>query len=602
MAFIHTNFLTGNDTTGDGTTSLPYKTVFKAISVAASSDTIKVAGGQWSANLAGTFTFTQGSNVVTTSVSQVGTVLVDDILSFEDGQFGFDKFHIKVMAVSAGSITTALFWPMATTTVSDVKRLDAYHYSQATTSPAQFEAWSTTDVQPNGRTGITISGGWNSTFDTQNGWTVMRRTGQTITITNTTPTGFTFTASGGLGAWGTDLVWDRFMAHTINLWGSPGAGASFAVDEIALIKGQAFATQSSYVGLWQANPLVPAKWYVSTPGNLASMNSINANYSINTNRPDVFESEIWATISWTTANTSGVFQGNFGMFSSVGREGSVNQNNIHVRMNTHDYTAGGVTYASYPGSLSWLNTTAGNYVKSLTWYANLPSFVYLAVGNTSTTQIQDINVSGPYASQSAILFQASGGQFIVDLFDEGKTIDSFGPGQGSFFVANGAYTVAPLNQLCQTNLQTVQVKDIEGLKTLDYYNNIYFKENGDLKVSSATSFSSNSSTFYQWKLLGVVEKPTVPFVVTFVLKVDTGREAEWDFLGVQYGPNANQIITQALTPTDQYATYTVSVDPSLYSDWNKFSFPLYFGIRSKTANTYDLETMSYAYIQSISVV
>ena len=265
MAFIHTNFLTGNDTTGDGTTSLPYKTVYKAVQVAASNDFIKVAGGQWSSNLSGTFTFTQNSNVINTSVSQVGIVLVDDILSFDDGQFGFDKFHIKVTAVSASTITTVMFWSMATTTVSDVRRIETYHYSQSTT--AVFETWSTTDVQPNGRTGITISGGWSNDFTTQGGWTVIRRTGQNISTANS-GTGFAFTATGGgLGQWGTDLIWDRFMAHTAILWApnTGSSGCSLAIKELAFVKGIPNNNQTVYLGIWQADPLVPSIIYNSTP-------------------------------------------------------------------------------------------------------------------------------------------------------------------------------------------------------------------------------------------------------------------------------------------------------------------------------------------------
>jgi len=602
MAFIHTNFLTGNDTTGDGTTGLPYKTVFKALSVAASNDTIKVAGGQWSANLAGNFTFTQDSNVITTSVSQVGTVLVDDILSFEDGQFGFDKFHIKVLAVTAGSITTAVFWPMATTTVSDVKRLDAYHYSQATASPAQFETWNTTDIQPNGRTGITVSGGWSSDFSTQGGWTVARRTGQPINTVTQSPSLFNITVAGGLGQWGSTLVFDRFMAHTNALFviATAAQGCSFAVGEIAMVKGSLLGSTGSVCGIWQANPVVPSKFYISTPGTLGFMNSINYNQSNNTNRPEVFEADVWTTLCWTTANTSGfTTQGVYGMASSVTKEGSINQINLKMRQNSSVFGS----YAGYPASTTWFNSTRATYFKHIEYYCNKPESVWFVSAPNQIAQIQDLTLTGPYAAVSSTTFEAqSAAQYLIDLEAEGKTIDSFKPGTGTMGVAQGVNTQATFNQVCQTNLQVCQVKDSEGLKTLDLYNNIYFKNNGELKISSGTSFSSNNSVYYQWKVIGVVTKPTVPFEVSFTFKVDTGAEANWDYLGLQYGPNANQIIEWAGTPTDQFATYTFQVDPANYSEWNKFAFPLYFGIRAKTANTYNSETMTYAYIQSVSIV
>jgi hypothetical protein len=56
-------------------------------------------------------------------------------------------------------------------------KLSAFNYSSATT--AAFENWNTTAIQPAGRTGITISGGWNSGFTSNvGGWTAVRRTGQ----------------------------------------------------------------------------------------------------------------------------------------------------------------------------------------------------------------------------------------------------------------------------------------------------------------------------------------------------------------------------------------------------------------------------------------
>jgi len=600
MAFIHTNFLTGNDSTGDGTTGLPYKTVYKALTVAASADTIKVAGGQWSANLAGNFTFTQNSNVITTSVSQVGTVLVDDILSFEDGQFGFDKFHIKVLAVTAGSITTCLFWPMATTTVNDVRRIETYHYSQAAASPTALETWSTTDIQPAGRTGITISGGWNNTFDTQGGWTVGRRTGQAITVTNTTPQMFSITATGGLGQWNDELIFDKFMVHTISMFsiGTTATGSSFAVGNIALIKGQLNAG-TGFFGLWQPAPLVPSNFYMTSTGSLSTMNNINAYQPGNNSRPEAYECNIWATLTWNTVNTQNTSNGNFGMSSQQVKEGSINQTNIKIRQNS--WTSNGI--AGNPASIVWTSTSRGNYIKSLEWYANVPQMVYIYGGANTITQIEDLTLSGPSAAQTCIYFQgSSSAQYIVDLAAESKRIDDYKLGYGSYGPVNGFYTESSLVELCQSNLQLVQVRDSEGLKTVDYNGSIYFKDNGNLKVSSGTSFSDNSSTFYMWKVIGVIDKPVASFTVTFTLKTDTGAEADWDKLAVQYGPTSTQIIEQALTPTDAFATYTMTIDPASYSDWTKFSFPLYFGIRAKSANTYDSETMSYAYIQSISIV
>jgi hypothetical protein len=595
MAFIHTNFLTGNDSTGDGTTGLPYKTVYKAVQVAVSNDFIKVAGGQWSSNLTGTFTFTQGSNLVNTSVSQVGTVLVDDILSFEDGQFGFDKFHIKVTAVTASTITTCMFWSMATTTVSDVRRIETYHYSSATSTA--LETWSTTDVQPLGRTGITISGGWTNDYTAQTGWTVVRSTGRAITSANI-GVGFAFTAtSPGLGQWGTDLIWDKFMAHTASLW-SPAAssdGCSFAFKEIALVKGSANAVQLRPIGMWQADPLVPSVIYNSTPGTTAPMNGLNYNIASNTDRPDVFECDIWATVSSNVSGTpnSSAFPA-FGMATSESREGSINQINLKFRQDTIPIYS--TNFPFYPTTVQ-LSSSAATYIKSLLYYCNTPGTLYSTTG-TFTTQVEDIGLTGPYVSQSGVYLTTTSGQWIVDLSQEGITYDSL-PAMSLYYYNSSSEL--PLNVLCQTSLQTVQLKDLDGLKTVDSKGNIYFKNGGNLKLNSGYSGSTNSSTLHSYKLIGVIEKPTTPFTVSFTLKVDAGAEASWDTLAVQYGPNFDQKIEQALTPTDAFATYTITIDPADYTDWTKFAFPIYFGIRSKTANLYISEVQNYCYIQSITI-
>lgn len=103
-------------------------------------------------------------------------------------------------------------------------------------------------------------------------------------------------------------------------------------------------------------------------------------------------------------------------------------------------------------------------------------------------------------------------------------------------------------------------------------------------------------------MLGVLERPTTEFTVSFTLKVDAGAEASWDTLAVHYGALATNVITQALTPTDTFATYTMTIDPADYADWSSTPFPLYLGIRSKAANLYNSETASYCYIQSVTIV
>lgn len=611
MAFIHTNFLTGNDTTGNGSTATPYKSVQKALAVASSNDFIKVAGGQWSSTLSGNFTFTYGSNTIDTSVSQVGTVLVDDVISFQDGEFGFDKFHIKVTAVTASTITMAMWWMGSTITTNTVKRIETYHYSNSTGT--NFEIWTagTTTQQPNGRTGITISGGWSNDFTTQGGWTVARRTGQAASVSTG---GFLFDFfNASIGTWGQDLIFEKFLNHTssgiLRLGGT--ANQSFALGDCASTRASLLsATQSVGVGIFQANPAVRTKFYFTNPSTSWTLEYINASVTTLISHPETFECEIWGSLSFNStinqinqAETAAI-----GMYSRVGQEGSINQMILNMRQNV-------VNSSSYQGTSQVSNPTwlgrGGIYINKLNYWTAVPQPITLKFGAANqTVQIEDMEIFGAAASQSGFhgTYDITG-QIIIDLSAEGKTIDSFNPGVGNQYAIdfNGGASSqeATMNRLCQSNLTPVQVVDSEGLKTMDIYNNIYYKNGGNLKVSSCTNYwgvgLSPGGPVYVWKMIGVIDKPTTPFTVSFNLKVDAGAETQWDYLGIQYGPNVEQIIQQSLTPTSSFATYTMTIDPANYSDWTKFKFPLYFGIRSRSANTYLTESMSYAYIQSITI-
>jgi hypothetical protein len=322
---------------------------------------------------------------------------------------------------------------------------------------------------------------------------------------------------------------------------------------------------------------------------------LNSNQTANTDRPTVFECDLWTTFSSTSSGAiNSGSNPTFGMTSSQQREGSIVQFNLKLRQDTIALYASVYPYYSVYSSFTG---SGAQYFKSIVYYCNTPGVLYYPLAN-NTSQIEDIQLLGPYANETGVYFLAGAGQFVVDLSEEGITYDSLNP--MLLYYYNAAFT-APLNYLCQTNLQAVQVRDSEGLKTVDSSGNVYFKTGGSLKINSGNHGSTNSTPLYAYKLIGVLEKPATPFTVSFTLKVDAGAEANWDTLAVQYGPNANQIVEQALTPTSSFATYTMSIDPANYTDWLKFSFPIYFGIRSKAANIFASEVHSYAYIQSVTV-
>lgn len=614
MAFIHTNFLTGNDTTGDGSTGLPYKTVSKALTVAVSNDFIKVAGGQWTA-VSGDFTFTNSSVTVNTSTSQVGIIAVNDVLTFEDGQFGFDKFHVRVTAVAASTLTLSTAWTGPTQITSALYMINQFHYTTA--SGINFENWVSSNVTPNGRTGITVSGGWSSDYTTQNGWTMIR-------ATQATPSGVNFaniTGSGVIGAWGNNLVFDRLFlcrANSLFLVNATGVQSnSFAFKEYAVIRGDSngiFINNPSarWGGLYNVDSNTPVTIYICTEqaaGSFSNMNAINVNNPARSSSTNI---TVYQQAGATTTGGSTVGALACSVVNTA-TQASANKITMHVRT-SYVASGTGLFNAGMPAASSYGLGTAGAgsfYLQKGYIYCNAPTFMTIYSGINYYTQVEDLEFVGPFSSYKNALALGFTGVSLIDLSDEGKTVEDFNPTQsysygptGAGFDFSDAYN---LQRLCQTNLSATQVKDSEGLKTLDSYMNIYFKDqvNNWLRITGAATWGNDAFnvvfTWPIWKLIGVKEKVNTPFTVTVRLKTDDAAGI-WDQIALQYGPNMNQKIVTNITPTSSFADYYITVDPTTYSDWNQFIWPMYIGLRSKVWNSNSNNQQApICYVESINI-
>jgi hypothetical protein len=583
MAFIHTNFLTGNDTTGNGSVSTPYKTVQKGLAVAVSNDFIKVAGGQW-VPVTGTFTFTNSSITVNTATSMVGLIAVNDIITFEDGQFGFDKFHIRITAVTTTTLTMATGWAGPTQVSSGVYKIDTFHYTTATNNATLENVNWTAANQPNGRTGITISGGWSSDYTVQNGWTVGRST-------NANPAGnrfFSMSASIGIGDWRQNLIFDRFLTVRLNNFLQvSGSGSTCSMKEmgwVGTVSTGPITASGSRIGIYNVDSSTPVTFYVSPQSTAFWITNVN-----NVN-PIVPESSL-ETNFLLYSNLGGVTTDAFGAVAcsissaNSGVQGSSNKVTVH-----HRTTYGSGIYANYPGASNPVAFSGSPYYfTKIIYYLNRLSYLSLAIGTNTTIQIEDIEFAGPFAnSLSSTLFGGSTGQLLIDLSQEGKTIESVNPSYTFTFGSTGSAVSVDLNTVCQTNLSGIQVRDAEGLKTIDGFSTVYFKDptNGWLRVSRTCALSptlDENLYAYAWKVVGVNNKLNSPFTITFRLKQD-GAGTEWNQIGVQYGPNANQIIKQSVSLTTEFQDYFITIDPASISDWNTFAFPLYCGVSSTMGN------------------
>jgi hypothetical protein len=626
MAFIHTNYLTGNNTTGDGSAANPFQWIGQALNIANSGDTIKVAGGQW-LPVTGDFTFTNSSVTVNTSISQVGIIAVNDVLTFEDGQFGFDKFHVRVTAVTTTTLTLSAAWTGTTQVCSSLFRIGVYHYSTAL-NLLNFESWRISGVAPfqpntlpNGRTNITISGGWDDTFTVQNGWTVVRSTSAS------NPGGVYLilfgpgNSLGYLGDWKNNLIFDRiFMSRITGLLSpqtpSPTQISTFAVKEIGIIRGttETFinSPQTKWGGLYQADVNTPVTIYANPEASTLSFTNMNA---INASNPSastltnitVYQQAGASTTGGTTAGTVGL-----GVINSA-TQASPNKITLHTRSSY--VTPGALYYGSTPAAYATglgYTLQGSYYLQKAYIYCNLPTIMQLPGAANYYLQVEDLEFTGPYGSSiNNALYFGGAGKLLIDISQEGKTIQQFKPQSGYTYGSNSGFDLASfynLPRLGQTNLSGTQIKDAEGLKTMDLYNSVYFKDpvNNWLRVTGNGIWGNDAFNYffniYSWKLIGVKEKIYSPFTVTVRLK-DDGNGGNWNRIALQYGPNLNQVVFTDISATTSFADYYITVNPAAISDWNSTSsFPMYIGIRSYMWNVNsDNQQASSCFIESINI-
>jgi len=602
MSIICTNYLTGNDSTGTGATSAPYKTIMKALGGATSGDEIRVAGGQWTAigGGTGTFTFTQGSNAIMTSADFTASLSAGDVITFDDGEFGFDKYHAKLSVVTGAQINMAFgqLWPGKTVTVNTVYKMDAYHYNAV----ANPESFNNALYSPNGRTGIVVSGGWDSGYESNaNGWTVFR---------NTTSGLFVATSSPGIGRWENNLVFDKFMMASGNLIngisGSPlSVGTSFGLGKLALLPdGNSRIVQgtsvSNHASIWNP-PNGESELIVS--GNVVFSGLINSPEYADAYGCVGLSPDVWRVNGWfnpSGAGAGGITQAfipyttTFSTFAS-----NIKWPNLHWR--------------SFPlgnGAIVQCQTisTFPTDIDNLTLYAGGNAALYTMTGGNNSfsrygVQLKNVGITGANASKSGFVYGQQAAQTLIEL--ESSTVESSRPclrsGEGATGLGYSFETT--LAKIGETYPAAMQIKDTEGFKTMDLNNNVYYKDNANdcLRVKPANFVASSGATggVGIWTMLGVLEKPSSPFTISITLKVSGGT---WNSIGVQYGPLDSQIYTSNITPTTSFETYTINVNPAEIPDWSSFIYPLYIGINANMPNSFYEEADIYCYVQSLTIV
>lgn len=154
----------GDDTTGDGSSGNPWKTIDKCTTSRTGGDECRGAKTTVTA-ISGTCTFTNGSNEIATSVDQSGTVSAGDFVSKNSGLEGW----WLVASVDSDSINlTYEYWglsgsgtPTTGYFVTPVTGTEEYDFQASGTSAASR---------------LKVSGGWDLTGPTQDGITAFSST------------------------------------------------------------------------------------------------------------------------------------------------------------------------------------------------------------------------------------------------------------------------------------------------------------------------------------------------------------------------------------------------------------------------------------------
>jgi hypothetical protein len=159
MAYKYVDFIGGNDSTGDGTASKPYKTITKTATVLATGNEIRLAGTQITP-LADTYNFTHGSKTVTVSGDKTATWAAGDRIRPARADV-WGNPYVRVASATYSAPTTTI-----TLTYNYIAQ-DEQNWSGAV-SQIKSAAYGvmTADSSLNSRV-FTLTGGWRLTDETQ---------------------------------------------------------------------------------------------------------------------------------------------------------------------------------------------------------------------------------------------------------------------------------------------------------------------------------------------------------------------------------------------------------------------------------------------------
>jgi len=171
MTIKYSSYTNGDDTTGDGTSGNPYKTIYKATTGLTGGDEVREEKSPAVTALSGTLTYTDGSKTVSTSVDLTANLSQGDFIH-KDSEPDWNAWEVD--SITSTVITLYAKYSGDTETVS-ASKINITDLGTAAASSTKL-------IQPNAggssvSSRLKITGGWDLSTTTQDGFTYFTQTG-----------------------------------------------------------------------------------------------------------------------------------------------------------------------------------------------------------------------------------------------------------------------------------------------------------------------------------------------------------------------------------------------------------------------------------------
>lgn len=577
MAIIHTNYASGNDTTGNGSTTTPYKTVSKALSVAVDNDTVKVAGGEFQAIAGATVTTTNRGTSVSTSIDLTSHFSAGDSIFFDtsaDDGFPMPANGMVITVITSTTITLAAGSHIKAGTYTPYK-LSTYHY---TGNGVTYETPTTITAST-----VAVEGGWDATFTTQIGWTGVKSS-------ITTPT------SNFYSAWSSlikpNIVFNKFLFSNIaNAFA--GSASSIGINEVVFNRVNVpFGTSNFGV-------------YAPTAIGFSTIYAYNTNMSGSWNgsgnRPTTLNLKQWITTA--AAANNGIKLG-FAL-----QEG--NTSGPFIRSIEAYWRSMGIAANDGQWAPIMAPTLGDIYIDDLTMCiggATILSVMFdpgTANGWRWVGNLDVINIDG---SRSGIAPFKSGfntsalSQFAAPL-NVNKTSGVF---EDLPWMSYGTPTAS--NTLISCQRSPIYGKDTEGQKVVNMDNIVKYADPtqyvtgvNSLRCKIITTTSGGDQFRY---LSAILNKPTATSSFTVTMKLKASKTLTLNNPELLYGPAYTKF--GAFTPstttlTTSWQDITFTVDPTTLTDWNLANDGLMqVFVVINSGQIADPSEVAYVYIDSVT--